>query len=616
MIKHYIILFFIVQLAAVHSVCAQDGPVLSLDVPAHNNLKFNRFLQNPTFSYVREDHTNIALYHRNQWISFNDSPKTYLVSYSGKFSDHTGLGIGLYQQNLGVITSFGALANYAYNIRLNEDMNLTLGFNLAYYNSGVNRNKTIVADSDPRLYDLENNALLTIEPGINLSYKQFDFGVFADNLVDFDFKSSKLAKDYIPKTFAAHAMYTHPILSNQTVLEASVLQVQLKARTNEITDFGYGASAIFDAPHLGWVQTAYDDYYGISAGLGVHITSRLSIGYTYEKTLKNNLNQFGATHEFNMAFAINHERKSRVFETYENDAEKIVADLEKEQQQEVTQRLNELETELDDYTLPLLEKLTQDETISSLEKEELEARIANLKAYSQRAKNTKLNGKSNQPIVLRNVNATSTKVEPKTLEDLKQAENGYYLVSTPISKLNKKDLIEIKRYNLLPEAISALEDKKKKNKDQDIYIVHVDNLKPNTVQVEKTELQIAQEEVDKSVRNNLILAGTDQLKQSPKAGVTIEMKDVPVGYYIVANVFSEYSNATNFMKVLNDRGLKADSFINPLNNYMYVYLKKFNTWQEALISYYTNVNNTYYDTIWIMPINTELNELIKNKNKQ
>lgn len=615
MIKHYIILFFIVQLAAVTTGYAQDGPVLSLEIPAQNNLKFNRFLQNPTFTFVREDNTNAALYHRNQWIDFNDSPKAYMLSYSGKFTERTGLGVALYQQNLGVITSFGALANYAYNIKLNTDMNLTLGFNLAFYNSGVNRNKTIVADSDPRLYDLENNALLTIEPGINLSYKQFDFGLFAENLVDFDFKSTKLAKEYVAKTFTAHAMYTHPLAISESILEASNLQFQVRARTNEITDFGYGVSAIFDAPKLGWLQSGYDDFYGFSAGLGVHITNRLSIGYTYEKTVKNNLSQFGASHEFTMAFAIKNERKSMEFENYEDDAAKIIEALENEHQIEVETQLAELETELDDYTLPLLEKLTQDDEVTTLEHEELEERIDNLKAYSQRAKNTKLNGKNTKPIVLRNVDPSPTKVSPKTIEDLKQAENGYYVVSTPISNIKKDDLVSIKRYELLPEAISALNDKKDQNKDQDIYIVHVDNLKLNTVKTEKTELQIEQETEDKSVRNTLALGGVDELRPSPKAGVTIEMEDVPVGYYIVANVFAEYPNATNFKKDLSERGIESDSFINPINDYMYVYLKRFDTWQEALISYYTNVDNSYYDTIWIMPINTALNDSINEQHK-
>lgn len=613
---HNIILFIIALLVVAPLAHAQDGPILSLEIPSQNNLKFNRFLQNPTYSFVRETNTNAALYHRNQWISYNDSPKTYMLSYSGKFTERAGLGVALYQQNLGIITSFGAVANYAYNIKLDTDLNLTLGFNMAFYNSGVNRNKTVVSTADPRLYELENSTLFAIEPGINLNYKQFDLGLYAENLIDFDLKTTSLASEYVPKTFAAQLMYTWPLKHTETVLEDHQLQFQLRSRINDITHFGYGASAIYDAPKLGWLQTGYDDYYGFSAGLGVHITNRLSIGYTYEKTIKNNLDQFGASHEFNMAFAIKNQRDTRTFETYEDDASEIIEALEAEQQEAIAEQLNSLETELDDYTLPLLEKLVQDDDISTLDKEELQIRIENLKAYSQRQQNTKLNGKSSNPIVLRNVNAPTEKITPKTLEDLKQAENGYYLVSKPISNLNKNDLLNIKRYDVLPEAVSALQDKKENNSNLEIYIVHVDNLKINTVETEKTELQIAQEQEDKTVRNTLTLGGAEQLRPSPKAGVTIEMEDVPVGYYIVANVFAEYPNAVNFMKDLNNRGILSDSFINPLNNYMYVYLKRFNTWQEALISYYTNVDNTYYESIWIMPINTQLNNSINQQKKQ
>ncbi|WP_066217849.1 PorP/SprF family type IX secretion system membrane protein [Formosa haliotis] len=613
MIKKHIILFFIVQVFALGQICAQENPVLSLSVPSQNNLKYNRFLQNPTFTFVREHNTNISAYNRSQWVGFNDAPKVYIISYSGKFTEKAGLGFGLFQQNMGVISSFGALANYAYNIKLNNELDLTLGFNFAYYNSGLNRNKIVTSDQDPLIAGLDNTSLLSIQPGINLSYKQFDFGLYAENLVDFDFSSTKLANDYVPKSFIIHGMYTHPLQSMEVLLEEATLQGLVRTRFNEVTDFDFGASAIFDAPKLGWLQTGYDSFYGISAGLGVHLSKRISIGYTYEKGIKNGISNFGSTHEFNIAFAIKHERKTDPFEAFNHDAEKLIEEYDVlNATSEKDNLLADIEVELDENTLPFLENLLEDETLTPSEKIEVETRITNLKTYADRAENVQALGKNAKPIVLRNANATQNKIVPKTVEDLKNAKDGYYLVSTPKEDINNKTLVNIKRYDILPEAISALNDKTEKGEDKDLYIIHVDNedeQNPKTVPA-KTDLQIAQEKADEEVRNRLKLKGVEDLRQSPSTGVKLEMKDIPQGYYIVANVFSDYTNAINFKDDLLSRGLDPDSFINPKNNYMYVYLKRFDEWQDALISYYTNVNHKYFDDIWIMPINT--NETNKN----
>ena len=74
MIKKYYSLLILVFIAASLKVNAQDAPVVTFNIPYQNNLKFNRFLFNPAFSFVREDNTYISLYHRNQWVHFDDSP--------------------------------------------------------------------------------------------------------------------------------------------------------------------------------------------------------------------------------------------------------------------------------------------------------------------------------------------------------------------------------------------------------------------------------------------------------------------------------------------------------------------------------------------------------------
>ncbi len=104
---------------------AQEDGVASLAIPVRNSLKFNRYIINPTFSFVREQNKYISINNKREWVQFDDAPQTYLLSYSGRFRENIGVGVGLFQQSYGVLTSFGGIVNLAYNAMLQPDSNLT-----------------------------------------------------------------------------------------------------------------------------------------------------------------------------------------------------------------------------------------------------------------------------------------------------------------------------------------------------------------------------------------------------------------------------------------------------------------------------------------------------------
>ena len=78
---------------------SQEDGVVSLAIPVRNSLRFNRFNLNPTFSFVREQNKYISFTNKREWVQFEDAPMTYLASYSGRFSENIGIGVGLFQQN-------------------------------------------------------------------------------------------------------------------------------------------------------------------------------------------------------------------------------------------------------------------------------------------------------------------------------------------------------------------------------------------------------------------------------------------------------------------------------------------------------------------------------------
>ncbi|MEM7380406.1 MAG: type IX secretion system membrane protein PorP/SprF, partial [Bacteroidota bacterium] len=302
--KTRILFLLVCILALTPKLSAQeDNPFLSYDVPSQNLLKFNRFLINPTFSTVREDKSYINLLHRNQSVSFDDNNQMYFLSYSGRINDRTGLGFSLYNQREGIVSNYGVLANYAYGIKLSDKSNFTFGANVSYYSSGFDESRANPIEVDPFLSGFQDSSLLTFQPGFNISYGPFDFGLFAENLFDYNLKTSESITEFKDKTFSGHLQYTYQFENGSGVFEQARLMPLARARKVGEDEFVLGGNIILDLPKIGWLQGGYDSFYGASAGLGFNLNRRLSLGYTMEKGLSNELDNLGLTHEISFAYS-------------------------------------------------------------------------------------------------------------------------------------------------------------------------------------------------------------------------------------------------------------------------------------------------------------------------
>ncbi|MFE3868423.1 PorP/SprF family type IX secretion system membrane protein [Flavobacterium sp. LS2P90] len=292
------IAFFYGTLQILYSQDHEDG-VVSFSLPIRNSIKFNRFLINPTFSFVREQSTSISFYNKRQWVQFEDAPQTYLASYSGRFRENEGLGIGLFQQNYGVLTTFGAVANFAHNVILQEDSNLTFGINVGFYKSGLNKSKVITNYPDPSLENVPSNSLITVNPGINYGTAFLDFGLSANNLFLYNLRTSKIVEDDPEKSIEIHIMHTGYLdtygFFNKSKF-SGLLKTELKKDKTIISGL-----MMFTIPKGIWAQAGYNTVYGVSGGIGLNITPKISIEYNFENAT-GNLSNFGSSHEIVLAY--------------------------------------------------------------------------------------------------------------------------------------------------------------------------------------------------------------------------------------------------------------------------------------------------------------------------
>ena len=573
MLKKRILLILLIFVSLTRVSAQEDTPFVPYDVPSQNLLKYNRFLINPTFSTVRENVSYINLLHRNQSVQFDDNNQNYFLSYSGRISDRTGLGLSLYSQREGTVTNFGVLANYAYGVKLSDKSNFTFGANVSYYNSGFDINRVTTVEEDPFLAGLQDSNLLSFQPGFNISYGQFDFGVFAENLFDYNLKTSESITAFKDKTFSSHLQYTHEFENASGALEGGRLMPLARARKVGEDDIVFGGSLILDLPKLGWVQGGYDSFYGAAAGVGFNLSKRLSLGYTMEKGLSSNFDNFGVTHEISFAYSFTPNlTEDRVFLEEGNDL--VDSDeLFDENAVASSDELEELRRKLAENDAIIEELMFRQDSLENNRKKDLERRFE---------------------MVMRMVR-NETKGERPDLEQ--KAERLFLGEDTDIAKVDKNVANDGREKRL------AIENTERDNNDG----------KPvfdNTLPTQKVKDAVVSAETETKVRPTATQDNTRKTETTFKTTAPNKIKHqkfkdlqgVEDGYYVVANVYKGGQYMHKFIEDLEQKGLTADYIDNPKNGLKYVYLERYDTWQEAVNATKSNINGQYNGEMWIMDV--------------
>lgn len=286
----------------------ESNGIVALALPVRNSLKFNRYALSPTFSFVREQNKYISFTNKKQWAQFDGAPNTYLFSYSGRFAENIGAGIGLFQQDIGVLTTFGGILNFAYNANFSEDNNLTFGLNTGLYQSGINQGKIVTNTPDTSLDNIPSNLVLSINPGINYGMAFMDIGLSINNLITYNLNTSELIEDNPEQALQAHVMYTGYVNSVGFFDEAkfsTLLRSEFKSEQTILSGI-----AMITVPKGIWAQAGYNTLFGASAGIGFNVTKNIAVEYNYEQSL-GDLSEFGSAHEITVAYRFDNKYRFR-----------------------------------------------------------------------------------------------------------------------------------------------------------------------------------------------------------------------------------------------------------------------------------------------------------------
>lgn len=586
------VLYLLLFVFAIMKVSGQEeSPFVSYDVPAQNLLKYNRFLINPTFSTVREDKSYINLLHRNQSVQFDDNNQNYFLSYSGRISDRTGLGLSLYSQREGTLSNFGVLANYAYGIKLNDKSNFTFGANVSYYQSGFDNGRASTVEEDPFLAGLQDQSLLSFQPGFNLSYGKLDVGMFAENLFDYNLKNSESVTDFKDKTYSAHLQYTHQFENQNGIFEQARLMPLARVRKVGEEDVTLGGSLILDLPKLGWIQGGYDSFYGAAAGVGFNLNERISLGYTMEKGLSNNFDNFGLTHEISVAYSFTPnltEDRVMLEDDFEDD---LVQNDEEPENIATNEEIEELKMKLAENDAIIEELMFRQDSLEAIRQSDLERRFAMVMRMvrnetngerpdlEQRAKALFLDEESNTQVAS-NYNPSNSGAADNQNQAVNESQQDRVVVAA-----NQQNNPVVERQTV---AESNTADNSTANRNYQ-------------TQVQPKDAVVA----NRRTTNTAPAATTEVAQDAVKSRRFKNLPDVTDGYYVVANVYKGGQYMNNFIDDLNEMGIQADYIDNPNTGLKYVYLQRFETFEDAVAAHDSKFNGAYDGAMWIMNVDNK-----------
>lgn len=296
----------VVKLVLLFFVCKSTNAqniVNQFDMPLQSFLKYNTTVINPGLSVFNPKKIEILAFYRNQSSDLVDAPKTYLLNFNSNNYKKSGYGLSVYQKTVGVFKSFGAIANYAKGINLNEENVLSLGFNIIAFNTDLNSNLfKLGQESDPIFQNFEKTNSIILNPGVSLQLSRINFGITVPNLFDYNFRIKKQTTDFANKTYVSHLKFESLKNESDNLFENANLSITAIGKYKKDTDLEYTGGIVYNAPKMGWLQGSYNSVYGICGGAGINVSPKMAIGYAYEKNIINKLTDIGATHDVFLTF--------------------------------------------------------------------------------------------------------------------------------------------------------------------------------------------------------------------------------------------------------------------------------------------------------------------------
>ncbi len=267
-IKSKFSLIFVVAILVINASYGQQEILLT-------KYTYNSLFFNPAYAGSHGASIGTAnIQYRNQWIGFEGAPTTLMAGGEiNLMKDKVGLGVTIYNENIGVESRNEIATNYAYRIKLNKGYlcgGLRLG--LSFFNNDFSRANSEVPESNFNSYNV-------ISGGAGLYYHTDGLYIGAAVPTLFVASKSKDIGDRVPHIY----FHTGLMLGDEyskVKFEPSLLLNFQKAVKPQFT---FGMNAWFSPDFAIGAHWRSEDAVAISSE--IHFLEKFRFGIAYDFTL-------------------------------------------------------------------------------------------------------------------------------------------------------------------------------------------------------------------------------------------------------------------------------------------------------------------------------------------
>lgn len=522
--------------------------VLPTDFRQQNLTEYNGSIVNPAYSLDRNNPSSLAFWSRWQWQTYDGDPTSLFLNYTARLNDVSAAGIGFFQHNTGIFLNTGANLNYAYNIALGEDIFLGVGLNVFAFQQKLADDRFFVPN--PIQTSAENDFILQMAPGINLSIDRFNIGLTSENMFDYNFTTNERNTSPDDRMFQALVSYDFPVsvLSSDN---SSVFRPMLYYKTIPGLDNQIGLITLLTTNKY-WAQAGYNSFYGFSGGIGGRFFKRLSFGALVEVGTSSDLKGQDPTFELVTSYKLGKQQTPA-----EELEEQLIA--EEKNKEELLGQQEEIEVASTELTkaekLALKRESKKQERLALIESKRLKDSIQNASRQSDLAVKQSKRDIKRKRDSLENAKAEQALAEAKALQQQRQKDS--------IAAVMKREA----------EAVALAQQRRQDS--------------------------IAESKA-LAMRNEVV-----EVKAGEKYEEVTKEGSLEPGYYLIANVFGTKKYLDAFLADMKKRGINAKSFFREKNKYNYVYLAKFDFIKDARQARDSKLNGKYTDKIWIFRVTGE-----------
>lgn len=496
-------------------------------IPLYSNYFFTPYIYNPALSGT-DGVTEATILHRRQWSGIQGSPETSALAVNGSMNDGSvGWSVYGFSDKTDILNRIGVYGNYAYHVKLTDDISLSGGLGAGYVNQSIDQSGVRARDAgDIFTVVAPNRGTFDLNLGLSLMVRDFTLGFAAPQLLSQNVVYATNPSDInynLIRHYVASAQYDFKFAGDKQVLSPIVM-----VRAAEGVPFQLDAGLLYNMVEYGYVGAMFRSNYGVTANVGVNLSEQLTLGYAYDFSTNTYASNFGTSHEFMLTYRFGSNKDN---ERMQNEIKRLKL-MQRRQQDEVEETVDEKLKEFKDSY--------KDEMAKALEEEKQKMQAELERMREEAAQNNSNNGG--------NQNNTGNR-----MQDLQNRRNNNQ--NNPNNSNN-------------PNNNAGNQGNQGDQGNQGNF--NPDNNGPQNY---------------------------------PSNNMASNVTPGSPGYYVTAGVFGNQANANRLMNNLRSQGLDAQIFQDPSNNFYYVYLLQFQSYQEADQAKASGLNGRYSGDLWIKIVN-------------